>query len=345
MRVAKPLLAPALGLALSLLTLEGVSRSYFNYRSIRDPVLGSVVAAGHTFRSRIEGSGVGYHEDHGVRRAPDLGPRSGARILCVGDSYTEAHQVSDDEVYTTLVERSLDRSGMPAAVLNIGRSGLSVADYVVNSQAFKEATSPTWTVVQIHDLDFYSDTWQTSKTHFRRRCSACPIEAVRIAPVPDDTVRRTMRWLRNQSALVGFGMHRWQELAGVSRRNSQPSGAEEHATATLASTVDFPVTEELRMLARAYDGRLTLLLLGRFDPAHPGRDTDEEAVITRAARELGISLACSKDEYPALAQKGIAPHGFPNTSLNSGHMNAAGHAAAARVLTRELLRLHAEGRI
>jgi hypothetical protein len=85
--------------------------------------------------------------------------------------------------------------------------------------------------------------------------------------------------------------------------------------------------------------------LGRFDPVHPGRDTDEEAVIKRAARELGISLACSKDEYPALARKGIAPHGFPNTSLNSGHMNAAGHAAAARVLTRELLRLHAEGRM
>ena len=99
------------------------------------------------------------------------------------------------------------------------------------------------------------------------------------------------------------------------------------------------------MLAEAFDGRLTILLLGRFDPLDPGRDTREEAVIKQAARELGVSLACSKDEHEGLAEKGLAPYGFPNTSLNSGHMNAQGHAAAARALTRELLKLHAEGKL
>jgi hypothetical protein len=325
---------PALvvGPVLALLTLEGVSRNYFNYQSVRDPVLGSVAAAGHTFRSRIEGSGVAYHEDHGVRRSPDLGPRSGTRILCLGDSYTEANQVSDAEVYTTLVERSLDRSGMPSAVLNVGRSGFSVADYAANARTFTRATDAAWTVVQVHDLDFGPEAWRTSNTHFRRACATCPIEVVRLDPPPDTAPRRMLRWLRNQSALVGFAMERAQELEG-------------REAATQSSAADTQVVEELRVLAEAYAGRLTLLLVGQFDPADPARDTDAEAVIKRAAFESGISLACSKDEYPALAERGIAPYGFSNSSPNSGHLNAAGHAAAARVVTRELLRLHAEGRL
>ncbi len=340
--VAKTVLALAVGGALALLLLEGVSRWYFNYRFIDDPVLGSVVAPGHTFRSRVEGSGIAHYDAGGARRAASLGPRGGLQILCVGDSFTEAFQVSDDEVYTTLVERALDAGSVPAAVLNMGRSGLSVADYVANAPAYRKAATPAWTVVQVTDRDFYEETWQPSKTHFRRACPACPVEVVRVPPAPDNGVRRCMRWLRNQSAFVGFTIHRWQELTGATRQDRQPASLDPRVF-TAPATQDVLVREELRMLAAAYDGRLTLLLLGRFDPLAPGNDTHDEEVIKQAARELGVSLACSKDEYEALAEKRLAPYGFSNTLLNSGHMNAAGHAAAGRALTRELLRLHAEG--
>lgn len=336
--MARPVSALVLGSVLALLTLEAVSRWYFNYQSVRDPVLGSVVAAGHTFRSRIEGSGIAYHEDHGIRRSPALGPRRGLRIACLGDSFTEANQVSDDEVYTTVTERELDSSGVPACLLNMGRSGMSVADYVANAEEFRERTGAAWAVVQIHDRDLGPEAWQTSKTHFRRPCATCPLEVVRIPPPPDGRARRVLRWLRNQSALLGFAMERGQELAGARAPDAASAVAETPAAVHI-------VKAQLRMLADAYNGRLTILLIGRFDPADPGRDTAGEAAIRRAARELGISLACSKDEYGALAHRGIAPFGFPNSSLNSGHLNASGHAAAARVLTRALLALHAEGRL
>ena len=335
-RVMRPLLLLATGTALALFTLEGVSRWYLNYRAVRDPVLGTVVPEGYTVRSRIEGSGIAHFEDHGVRRAANLGPRRGAQILCLGDSFTEAVQVSDEDLYTTLTERELNRARVPAAVLDFGRSGWSIADYVANAQAYQKTFNPTWTVVQVHDEDFTADAWQTSKTHFQRSCSSCPIEVVQVPLVPDDFIRSIMRWLRNHSALMGIlGPKIMFGALRVDERN----------TKKIENSADFPVLEELRMLADAYDGHLTLLLTGWFDPTHPGRDTDGEAAVKRAARELGISLACSKDEYPALAEKGIAPHGFSNTALNTGHLNAAGHAATARVLTQELLRLHAEGRL
>jgi hypothetical protein len=345
MRATRVLLTVACGTALALFTLEGVSRWYLNYVSVQDPVLGAIVPAGYTVRSRIEGSGVAHYEDRGVRRAADMGPRPGAPILCLGDSFTEAYQVSDEDVYTTLVERSLNRAGVPATVLNFGKSDASVADYVAHSQAYETAFTPIWTVVQVHDRDFTSEAWEPWKNHFRQRCNTCSVEVVPITPAPENAVRRTMRWLRNRSALTGFGGTRLLELVIASRQTREAAGAAELRSAKPTSTNDFPVTEELRMLADAYDGHLTVLLLGSFDPARPSRDTDGEAAVKRAAREAGISLASSKDEYAALAEEGIAPHGFSNTALNDGHMNAAGHAAAARVLTRELLRLHAEGRL
>lgn len=345
MPIVRSVLALALGVALSTLTLEGVSRWYYDFPTERDPVLGFVVPAGRTVRSRIEGAGIAHYEDRGVRRAEHLGPRTGTQILCLGDSFTEAHQVSDDEVYTTLVERSLKRAGVPAAVLNLGRSGTSVADYIVDSNAHKERFAPIWTVVEVDELDFTADAWGTSKTHFRRRCPTCAIEVVRVGARPEGQARRAYTWLTNRSAFVGFAFFSWQTHLDVSHRNSAACDQGESPSATTARLGGFPVKEELRMLADAYDGRLTLLLLGSFDPAVPGRDTDTETAITRAASEFRISLARTRDEYPSLAERGIAPHGFPNTSLNSGHLNGAGHAAAAGVLTRELLKLHVEGRL
>jgi hypothetical protein len=233
---------------------------------------------------------------------------------------------------------------MPATVLSFSKSGLSVADFVADAQVNKRTFSPAWTVVQVHENDFTSDAWDTSKTHFRQSCDTCPIEVVRIPPVPEGTSRQIMRKLRNQFALIGFASSRLAFLQlGITMGSKQPIPNERKSLTQAA--VEHRVREELRMMADAYDGRLTVLLLGTFDPAHPVLDTEGETIIKKAARELGVSLAYSKDEYSALAERGIAPHGFPNTTFSQGHLNEAGHAAAARVLTRELLRLHQEGRL
>jgi hypothetical protein len=345
MRTTSAALSIVLGTALAMLTLDGVSRWYYTLRTVRDPVLGFVVPAGHVVRSRTEGAGLARYEGRGVRRAKGLGPATGARILCIGDSFTEALQVSDEEVYTTLTERALNRAALATAVLNFGRSGGSVADYIANASVHKEIFTPHWTVVEVDEGDFTSDAWQPAKTHFRRRCPDCALEVATIPPVPDDAPHRAYTWLTNHSALAGFAWVSWQTHVSFSRRSDAAIAADEQASENPLGREAFPVAEELRMLADAYVGRLTLLLLGTFDPAHPGLDTDGEAAIKRAAQQLGISIACSKDVYPSLAERGTAPRGFGNTALNTGHMNRAGHAAAARVLAAELLRLHGAGRL
>ena len=83
------------GTALALVTLEGVSRWYFNYASVPDAVLGLVVPPGHIVRSRVEGAGAADYEARGVRRADDLGPRRGSQILSLGDWLSGWHRRSD----------------------------------------------------------------------------------------------------------------------------------------------------------------------------------------------------------------------------------------------------------
>jgi hypothetical protein len=343
----KHLLALLLGCGLALLSLEGVSRWYYDYRLVDDPQLGLVVPAGHTVRSRVEGAGVAHFEAHGVRRAADLGPRTGIQILCVGDSFTEALQVADDDVFTTLLERSLKRSGLASAVVSFGRSGWSAADLVAEAPRLRATFAPRWVVVQVREVDFGAQAWSASATRFRRPCRTCPLEVVRGEPTPEGAARRCLRRLRNRSALVGFGLFCLQRnrFGAGPRGGGQAAWTRENGAADAATSGEYPVREELSMLAGAFDGRLTLLLLGSFDPADPARETDAEVEVERVARELGISVACAKEEYPALAEQGMFPFGFANTTFNYGHLNPAGHAAVARVLTRELLRVRAEGRL
>jgi lysophospholipase L1-like esterase len=337
------LLPLAVGIALALATLEGVSRWYFNYRSVQDPVLGSIVPSGFTVRSRIEGSGVAHYQANGVRRSVGSGEQSEGQILCLGDSFTEAHQVRDDEVYTAVAERALTQAGLRVEVLNVGRSGWSAADYVAQAHAYRELFKPAWTVIQIHDSDLTSDAWQASKTHFRRRCGGCPIEVVSLPPVRDDNIRQVMRRLRNRFAVVGLAHASWLRLMAPHGRISVSEETTELRAQTDTAHVDSLVSDELQMLADAYDKRLTILLLTSFDPNSPGSYTAGESAVRMAAGRNGMSLACSKDEFPKLAEQGVSPHGFSNTSPNTGHLNAAGHAATARALTRELLRLHRAG--
>jgi hypothetical protein len=73
---------------------------------ILDPVFGFIPEPGRVMRSNAEGHGTGRWTDRGVRGA---GPADPAKppILVLGDSFTEARMVDDDEVYTAVLAKKL----------------------------------------------------------------------------------------------------------------------------------------------------------------------------------------------------------------------------------------------
>ena len=93
--------------------------------------------------------------------------------------------------------------------------------------------------------------------------------------------------------------------------------------------------EELAVLARAFEGRLTLLLLPPL-----ARSPVEARILERCAAS-GWSCVSLRERFDEFAARYESPYGFANSAWGQGHMNAAGHHAAAEILTTELARLRA----
>lgn len=137
--------------------------------------------------------------------------------------------------------------------------------------------------------------------------------------MPDDARHRAYMWLTDHSALAGCAWVNWQTHVSLSRRSGGAIAADGRASENPSVREVFSVAGEMRLLADAYDRRLTLLLLGTFDPAHPGLDTDGEAAIKRAAGELAISIACSRDQCPSLSHRGtVRPARLPAVLAGRG---------------------------
>jgi hypothetical protein len=103
------------------------------------------------------------------------------------------------------------------------------------------------------------------------------------------------------------------------------------------------VEEELLMLQAAWGARLTILYLPAFDPSALQTPDPVELEVKVAADKAGIRFHSLREEFSALALHREVPYGFSNTRLNSGHWNAAGHSAAARILEREIVALRTNG--
>jgi len=275
-----------------------------------------------------EGWGVSRWKPDGTRVAP---PLAGPRVLVTGDSFTAAHEVNDDEVFTAVLQQRLH---LP--VLNTGYSSRSPADYVALAPELLGRFHPVWTVIQLETWDLRDDSFNETKTHFVIRGAA-------LVPVTPPEYRlgrlsRALASIRGRSSLVNYLVARWGMFRSSARMpplfraaNAARPPSEEHR--------DFPVENEMATMVAAYRGRVTFLLIPSFDDSS---DETEERFLAYC-RGAGVSFVDLRESFPAFRRAGRAPFGFFNSSFGGGHMNAAGHAAAALLLSRELEEVRRRG--
>lgn len=236
-----------------------------------DPILGYVVAPGATVTWAREGQATSRWAAHGVRRAGEPEPGIPA-ILTLGDSFTEAFMVGDEDVFTHRLEQLLRADGVRVDVLNAGRSGASAADYVALAAHYRQLFAPRWTIVELRDEDLGSGAWTEQSTHFTSGAGGA-VSAVFVAP-PRHPVLDLLRPLRTRSALVDYACIRLREFAEAFDREPPlfraTSAAAQAAThSTDDSAVRYPIAAELQALHDAYSGRITLLYLSDFDLRRP----------------------------------------------------------------------------
>jgi lysophospholipase L1-like esterase len=332
-----------LGLVCALLVLELGVRHIYTLRQTDEPGYGLITTPGTTVVWRREGHGVSHWAARGIRDAPHpAGPRPA--IVVLGDSQTEALMVDDDEVFTALLEMQLHRAN-PASprILNAGRSSASLADYVAHAERFERLFHPRWVVIVLQEADLESDSFAPTKTHFIRANDGT-LTVAYVPPRPRSGIDAAFWELRQDSMLLGYAVTRIGELRTASA--AEPplffAGVAPEPRAS-APRPDYPVEEELDLVARQYAHRVSFLLLATFDPNAPTVPTALERRFLSHCRQESLHCTTPRATYPDLARAGLAPYGHANTRFNYGHLNRDGHRAVADTLARHVHELEANG--
>lgn len=352
----------ALGLGMAGLTMNLVAIRMYNLPVAPNSVFGEVHAPGKQFRQQIEGNGSGVWTSNCVRRA-SLPSGDEKPVLILGDSYTEAIQVRDEEHFAHLLEQRL--GGIP--VLAVGRAGCSVADYVAGAPTFKRLFTPAWVIIPVTAGDFQADAWAKKEGGYAYFEGGN--DAARVAtPGAQDAAGASAHmpgslevvslpfqkpgWLSTVTSeecpflfpLVTFAYLRKSAIEAWIEDQQQPwfrAAAGKPGEAGLPRDIigGYPLGNEMKLLAEAYERRLTLLYLAKFDPADPTKEAEIEKALHGLALKYGVRFVSLREKFPELAAAGQAPYGFGNTRFNWGHWNRYGHRAAAELLAEECQRL------
>ena len=342
------LLRLAVGLSLSLLVAGFVAASAQRSDSERHPLFGVIPKAGQAAWNHLEGDGVGYWTSNGVRRIRLPDQSDGRPILLVGDSFTEAIQVSDDEHYGHLLEKALRLEGKRIPILTFGKSGCSVADYIASATNLQAVFKPQWVIIQAQDGDLFDGAWKKVSPGFARFVWGDGRSSIHLVlqPLPRKAQSSSLRQLAQRFPHVVPYSFTYQRVKEFEKwfKTERPwfrAAAPEAARSSPAewSGFNYPVEEEMELLADAYQHRLTLLYLPPFDPRDPSAPTEGEALLRNLAGKNGIRFVSLKDSFQEMARNGRAPYGFSNTKFNYGHWNRYGHEAAAQLLFSDLMNL------
>jgi hypothetical protein len=317
------------GVLLAFVVFEVMLRQLTFGHVTLDPRVGWMWRSTTVVHRLGEGWGVSHWRDDETRAHAPAAPNA-PRVLVVGDSFTEALQVGDDEVFS---------ARMPNVnALNIGQSGHSAAEYVAFAAEYRARYRPDWTVVELAPQDLAGDSFIQTKTHFDEGLNP------RVIIMSDAGGRITgkLKPIRRRSNLIDFAMTRVQEYSAGARMPPLFRAADEETRpiATIADvSTNWPVAAEMARLRNAYSDRLTFFFVPDFFVPPSG----VEEVFTAECRKASLSCVNMRTVFDDYRNRGEAPFGFPNSKFGKGHLNASGHAAAARLLESEMERLRARG--
>ena len=287
-----------------------------------------------------EGSAVSHWNIDGSRAAPPA-PAGAPVVLAIGDSFTEALQVNDDEVFTAIAQRRLASLGAASRFVNIGRGAHSPADYVALAPIYLRRFQTRWTVVEINEPDLEGDSFDESKTHFVR--TPAGLAVVQVVP-NEGRMFRMLRAGRDVSALFDRVIGKASSYRNTARMPPMFRAADlgpYEAGLPEWSRRRWPVADDLDRMRTAYGGRVTFLYLPEFP--RPGVPMAEGQFNVWCAQR-GASCINLRSVFTRFRVAGTAPYGFANgTAFGVGHLNQQGHRAAAELVASELQRMRQRG--
>jgi hypothetical protein len=278
-----------------------------------------------------------FYSDHRRDTGVDV-PVTGPVGVILGDSYVEATEVPDRETLGAVLALLLAARGDRTRVAQYGWSGADTPRYLVEAADLDRVWHPRWVVVVMTVNDLGPDlasgparlvpwkdhSWGSVVPPVvpRRGFAKFAETAMRGSVVAYELVKRFETSV--PQTLGGGGL----EPAQTGPVSALPSGLSLPLRARIA----------LEALRSVYGERLRILFIANvgLDGLRP--PTPAEEVVLAACGSLGIRCAdtralMAEDRRDSLRLS----RGFVNSAPGAGHINAVGHALAARTIAADLV--------
>jgi lysophospholipase L1-like esterase len=299
----------------------------------------------HGELGRIYGRGlyVQGKEGYGRTLLNELGLRSPSlteepfqkderNILVLGDSYTQAMQVSDEVAFPQHLNELL---GEHTNVINAGREGASPADYIALAEYNHKTFDPDAVVVQLNEADFTRDLLSDKQTfYFEATARGFTLRENKSVVSSNELASR----FANLQGVLNFSVMR----LALERVEAMRAGKTHIANETLQvgvqetdGSLEKFVVQELK---RAYQNPVLLYIpeIDYFSPDY-AQPHPTEKHLAEAARNEGLRFISLRGDFVALYRhRHRTAHGFTNTQPGMGHINPLGHEVAAERLAQEL---------
>lgn len=288
----------------------------------------------------VEGYGVTHYLLNGEIRTPY---ENGVSVVVLGDSFTEATQVSDDEKYVSLAEKILHEKGVDVDLHNFGLSGRNIADYVYLAENIRKTYLPKIVIFQIGASDFM-DAFNSSRPNY------FVVENDRAVLVHQDNYfyLDAQNLIRN-SGLGSLFIYRFKNILddlrfGKTRQPSETPG-NNLQTDRQNSTRDQQLLMDVEILQNAYpNSQIVFLVIPNYpeikDQSVIWSGEDDAWVLDRLGQYDDSIVVYPIAGFRELYDKKKAfPRGFSNTLPDYGHLNSDGHQAVAEMLADVLEKL------
>lgn len=272
----------------------------------------------------------------------DVAPRDHhCRVLVIGDSYTAALQVPQEQNFTSVAERLDARLD----VVNGGRDGLFLGDMHKVAARLVPVVQPDLVVYVISERAVDTDITLPGFQVEADAHSGAIIDA-EMQVEKQETLKRIFGPVLNASALATrlaaqFKPMVVDAMAQLDLWLGRGQSAGRASTAQGSSAIQPSNEQVLAFVFHRFKAQAPAALLYinglKYQPHHrayvaPTSIAAEEVAI-RSARSAGVPLRDTGRFLVAAAEHSRRPpFGFDNALLPGGHLNAVGHEAVARAL-------------
>lgn len=253
----------------------------FKIRRVRPEMTFTHTSYDGTFHFKTNNKG--FRNDKNIDYKKEPGE---IRVIALGDSHTQGYEVNQNETFSSVAEKMLNKNGLKGTVINAGVSGFSTAEELVFLENEGYKYKPDYVVVALFGNDF-EDNMRSDL--FELRGDSLLVKNHEY--IPGVSIQNKLykygifRWLGEKSYLYGFAFNTVWDFY---KKQNQKAAAGKDTELAIASNANTKYSEELmkKLISRFYTYckaqgiKLIIIDIPQLDPDAPAKSSISKNMVS-----------------------------------------------------------------